>query len=142
MELSWSEYKKVIEGFLQKIFNNSKLIEDYENEKLTNKYIYEFANEDNFYISYFCTYLENEMKQYQKKYYGLKSYSTTKQYKEYKYCKECGKLIEIKSKKDFSTKYCDECKKSVRSKKRVKYNSDYYNKHIKNKAKSTNTTLI
>lgn len=142
MELSWSEYKKVIEGFLQKIFNNSKLIEDYENEKLTNKYIYEFANEDNFYISYFCTYLENEMKQYQKKYYGLKSYSTTKQYKEYKHCKECGKLIEIKSKKDFSTKYCDECKKSVRSKKRVKYNSDYYNKHIKNKAKSTNTTLI
>ena len=97
MELSWSEYKKVIEVFLEKIFNNSKLIEDYENEKLTNKYIYEFANEDNFYISYFCTYLENEMKQYQKKYYGLKSYSTTKQHKKLNRCKECGKLIEIKN---------------------------------------------
>lgn len=113
MQLSWEEYKSVIEGFLQRIFYNCKPIEDYEIENLTNKYIYELAIEDNFYIKYICKYLENEMKQYQKQKYGLKSYSTTKQHKKYMRCQECGKLIEIKNKKDYSTKYCDKCRKKI-----------------------------
>ena len=52
MELSWSEYKKVIEGFFQRCFDNCKLIDDYEKDS---KYcgIYDFMNEDNFYIKYF-----------------------------------------------------------------------------------------
>ena len=51
MELSWSEYKKVIEGFFQRCFDNCKLIEDYEKDS---NYcgIYDFMNEDNFYIKY------------------------------------------------------------------------------------------
>lgn len=130
MKLSWNEYKKVIEGSLHKIFDNCKLIENYEADNLTNKHIYEFANEDNFYIRYICTYLENEMKQYQKKYYNLKSYSTTKQHKQYKRCKECGALIEKIGNKKM---YCDSCAKTIRAQKRVKYNSDYYKKRIKNK---------
>ena len=32
MELSWSEYKKIIEGFFQRCFDNCKLIEDYEKD--------------------------------------------------------------------------------------------------------------
>lgn len=110
IDLSWNDYKKVIEGFLLKTFNNCKLIGDYENEKLTNKYIYEFAIEDNFYISYICDCLEGEMLNYQKKDSGLYVPSSTKQKKQYKNCKECGKMIEIKSKKDYSTKYCDDCR--------------------------------
>ena len=110
MKLSWEEYKKIIEGFLKKIIDNCKLIEDYEIDNLTNKYIYELASEDNFYISYFCKYLENEIKQYQKEYYGLKSYSTTKQHKKYKRCKECGKLIE---KTNNRVMYCKECAKKI-----------------------------
>lgn len=110
MELSWEEYKKVIEGFLQKIFNNCRLIDDYEIENLTNKYIHELAVEDNFYIKYICKYLENEMKQYQKKYYKLKSYSTTKQHKQYKRCRECGKLIERTNNRIM---YCKECGKRI-----------------------------
>lgn len=113
MKLSWEDYKKVIEEKLKKIFDNCEPIEDYEVDNLTNKYIYELASEDNFYISYFCKYLENEIKQYQKEYYGLKSYSTTKQHKKHKRCKECGKLIEIKSKKDYSTKYCGDCRAKI-----------------------------
>ena len=79
MELSWSEYKKVIEGFFQRCFDNCKLIEDYEKDS---KYcsIYDFMNEDNFYIKYFCNRLEGNMKDYQKYYYGLK-YSSRKGYK-------------------------------------------------------------
>ena len=45
MDLSWTEYKRIIEGFLQKIFDNCKLIDDYEHENLTNRYIYELATE-------------------------------------------------------------------------------------------------
>lgn len=118
MDLSWNDYKNLIEGFLLKTFNNCKLIGDYENEKLTNKYIYEFASEDNFYISYICDYLEGEMLKWQKKYYDVSRNKGVK----YKRCKECGKLIEIKSKKDYSTKYCDECKREKTLEKHRKYN--------------------
>ena len=103
MELSWSEYKKVIEGFFQRCFDNCKLIEDYEKDS---KYcgIYDFMNEDNFYIKYFCNRLEGNMKDYQKHYYGLK-YSSRKGYKR---CKCCEKMIENTGNKKM---YCDECKK-------------------------------
>lgn len=101
MELSWEEYKKVIEGFLQKIFNNCKLIEDYEIYNLTNKYIYELASEDNSYVKCFCDSLEGEMLKWQKKYYGVR------EHKKYKRCKECGKLIEKIGK---NTQYCSECR--------------------------------
>ena len=135
---SWNEYKKLIEKFLRKAFNNSKLIDEYENENLTSKYIYEFASEDNFYISYICDCLEGEMLNWQKDENKLKRGRN----KKYKNCKECGAMIEIKSKKDYSTKYCDDCRDIIRREKRVKYNSDYYNKNIKNKAKSMDVALI
>ena len=117
MELSWSEYKKVVEGFFHRCFDNCKLIEDYEKDS---KYcgIYDFMNEDNFYIKYFCNRLEGNMKDYQKHYYGLKYSSRNK----YKRCERCGKMIEIKNKKDFSTKYCDGCKRKMTLKKYSRYN--------------------
>lgn len=103
MELSWNDYKKVIEGFFQRCFDNCKLIEDYESNS---KYcgIYDFMNEDNFYIKYFCDRLEGNMLDYQKKYYGLK-YSSRNGYKR---CKCCGKMIQNTGNKKM---YCDECKK-------------------------------
>lgn len=106
IDLFWNDYKAIIEGFLLKIFNNCKPIEDYENENLTNKYIYEFASEDNSYIKCFCDSLESYMLNYQKEHYGLKRGRN----KKYKRCKECGDLIEITNKKDFSTKYCSDCR--------------------------------
>jgi hypothetical protein len=130
MKLSWDKYKNIVEGFLQKILDNCSLIEDYELEHLTDKYIYELANEDNSYIKYICDNLEGYMRNYQKKYYGLSVPSTTKQHKQYKRCKECGALIEKTGNKKM---YCDECATKIRAKKRIKYNSDYYKKCIKNK---------
>ena len=104
MKLSWKDYKKVIEGFLQKILNNCKLIEDYEDKQKIN--LYDFMNEDNFYIRYFCKYLENEMKQWQKKYYGIRNH------KKYKRCKLCGDLIENTGNKRM---YCIRCAKANES---------------------------
>ena len=114
MELSWSEYKKVIEGFFQRCFENCKLIEDYEKDS---KYygIYDFMNEDNFYIKYFCKSLESYMKNYNKEYYGLKRGRD----KKYKRCKKCGKMIEVKGNKK---KYCDKCAYIVK----LKQNNEYY----------------
>lgn len=118
MILSWNEYKNIIESFLQKIFDNCKLIEDYENEDLTNKHIYDFMTEDNFYISYICKSLESYMLNYQKEYYGLKRGRN----KKYKRCKECGALIEITGK---NTQYCSECRK----KKRRQTRRNWWNKN-------------
>ena len=114
MELSWSEYKKIIEGFFQRCFDNCKLIEDYEKDS---NYcgIYDFMNEDNFYIKYFCKSLESYMKNYNKEYYGLKRGRD----KKYKRCKKCGKMIEVKGNKK---KYCDKCAYIVK----LKQNNEYY----------------
>lgn len=126
MELSWNEYKNIIEGFLERIFNNCRLIDEYEKENLTNKYIYDFTNEDNFYISYICDSLESYMLNYQKEYYGLQRGRN----KQYKRCKDCGKLIENTGNK---RTYCKEC--AVKRKKKSNKISDqkYKNKKRENR---------
>lgn len=106
MNLSWDEYKEVIENFLQRIFNNCEPIEDYEIKNLTNNLIYDFYNEDNSYIKYICDSLEFYMLNYQKEYYGLERGRN----KKYKHCKECGALIE---KTNNRVMYCRECYKKI-----------------------------
>lgn len=118
MNLSWSEYKKVVEDFLKKIFDNCKLLTDYEKEfGVPNIHIYEFI-EDNFYIKYICSSLDGYMCNYQKEYYGLKRGRN----KEYIRCKECGALIEKTNNKKM---YCDKCalerKKASNKKSEIKY---------------------
>ncbi len=98
MELSWNDYKKVIEGFLIKCFQNCKLIEEYEDKTTISRL--DFLTEDHFYVGYICRYLETEIKQYEKKYYGVR------QHKKYKRCKLCGALIEKNGK---NKQYCDNC---------------------------------
>lgn len=126
MNLSWNDYKKIIENYLKRIFNNCKLIEDYESENLTNKYIYELAIEDNFYISYICDSLESYMLNYQKEYYGLQRGRN----KQYKRCKDCGNLIENTGNKKA---YCKEC--AIKRKKESNKKSDkkYKNKKRENR---------
>lgn len=115
MKLSWSEYKKVVEGFLRRAFDNCKLIEDYENECLTDKYIYNFTTEDNFYIRYICKSLDGEMLKWQKEYYGLRRGRN----KQYKRCKECGDLIENSHNR---LQYCSDCKRKMELERYKKYN--------------------
>ena len=123
MELSWSEYKKVIEGFFQRCFENCKLIEDYEKDS---KYygIYDFINEDNFFIKYFCKSLESYMQNYQKQYYGLYiKGSKDKKYK-IKRCQSCGKMIEKSHNRKI---YCDDCRENMRLNRYKKYNKKRHN---------------
>lgn len=100
MTLSWNEYKKVIEGFLRRCFDNCKLIGEYEDKtQIVNNY--DFITEDNFYVKYINRYIDREIVQYQKKYYGVR------QHKKYSRCKRCGGIIE---KTGRNTQYCNDCK--------------------------------
>ena len=99
MSLAWNDYKKVIEGFLHRCFENCKLIEEYEDKKSISSR-FDFLTEDHFYVGYINKYLENEIRQYQKRYYGVR------QHKKYKRCKQCGSLIENSGNKKM---YCTVC---------------------------------
>lgn len=99
MELSWSDFQKLMERFFEKFFHNCKLIEEYE-ETCRCSTIYDFMNEDNFYIKYFCKCLEGEMLKWQKRYYGVR------EHKKYKRCCDCNRLFEIHS---HNQKRCVNC---------------------------------
>lgn len=100
MTLSWNEYKKVVEGFLRRCFDNCKLIEEYEDKtQIVNNY--DFITEDNFYVKYINRSLDGEMRKYQKRYYGIRDH------KKYSRCKKCGGIIEKTGNRIL---YCDNCK--------------------------------
>lgn len=102
MALSWNEYKKVIEGFLRRCFDNCKLIGEYEDKtQIVNNY--DFITEDNFYVKYINRSLDGEIRKYQKRYYNLPQTSR----KGYSRCKRCGGIIE---KTGRNTQYCNDCK--------------------------------
>lgn len=113
MSLSWQEYKKVTESFLRSIFENCKLTEHYENEADFTA-IYDFINEDHFYIRYFCKSLSYYMLNYRKQYYGLKRGRN----KKYTACLLCGRLIE---KTNNRILYCRQCREK-RNREKTKEN--------------------
>ena len=114
MTLSWNEYKKVIEGFLKKCFDNCKLIEEYEDKtQIVNNY--DFITEDNFYVKYINRSLNAYLQNYQKDYYSVKRGHNNK----YSRCKQCGGIIEKTGNKRL---YCDDCRKQNDLKRYKKYN--------------------
>ena len=128
MTLSWNEYKKVIEGFLRKCFDNCKLIDEYEDKtQIINNF--DFVTEDHFYVGYINRSLDGEIKKYQKRYYSLPQSSR----KGYSRCKRCGGIIERKNRYDHSSMYCAECKKE----RRKEINRNYYIKTKHNSGFST-----
>lgn len=116
MNLSWKEYKKLTEDFLEKIFHNCRSIEDYE-DKTKIRHMYDFINEDNFYIRYFCKSLEAYLMNYHKEYYGLKRGRN----KQYAYCRLCGGLMEKNHNRRI---YCPSCSRLRRLESYRKYNKN------------------
>ena len=105
MSLSWNEYKKVVEGFLKKCFDNCKLIEKYEDKTKINTML-DFLTEDHFYVGYICRTLESYFKNYQKEYYGVRRGHRNV----YSRCTQCGSIVE---KTNNRILYCKKCAKQV-----------------------------
>ena len=123
MTLSWNEYKKVIVGFLRRCFDNCKLIGEYEDKtQIVNNY--DFIIEDNFYVKYINRYIDREIVQYQKKYYGVR------QHKKYSRCKRCGGIIEKAANKRL---YCDDCALIKKKESNRKADKKYKNKMRENR---------
>lgn len=102
MGVSWGEYKEFVNGVLLKCFNKCHIISEYENNNELSTRL-DFLTEDHSFVSYICRYLECEMRQYQKKFYGVRPH------KKYKRCKSCGALIENTGNKKT---FCESCAKS------------------------------
>lgn len=123
MTLSWNEYKKVVEGFLRRCFDNCKLIEEYEDKtQIINNY--DFITEDNFYVKYINRSLDGEMRKYQKQYYGIRDH------KKYSRCKRCGGIIEKTGNKRL---YCDDCALIKKKESNRKADKKYKNKMRENR---------
>lgn len=112
MSLSWNEYKKVVEEFLRKCFNNCKLIGEYE-DKTKIVTMLNFLTENNFYVRYICKSLEGEILKWQKKYYGIRDH------KKYSRCKQCSSIIEKTGNKRL---YCKKCAREKELERYKKYN--------------------
>lgn len=101
--ISWSEYKKLVYGFIKNCFNNYQPFDNITSFTLD----VDIVTEDHYCVNYICKCLSGEMQKYQKKYYGVKEHSC------YGRCISCGRLYEKKSKDTKSTR-CQECYKTYR----------------------------
>ena len=114
MSLSWNEYKKFVEDFLMRCFNNCRLIAEYEDNTKINTRL-DFLTEDHFYVSYICRTLEGYFKNYQKEYYGVRRGHGNI----YSRCKQCGSVIEKTGNRRL---YCNQCARERELKRYKKYN--------------------
>lgn len=114
MSLPWNEYKKVIERFLKRCFDNCKLIEEYEDKTKINTMV-DFLTEDYFYVCYICRTLDGYFKNYQKEYYGVRRGHRNI----YSRCKQCSSVIEKTGNKRM---YCDRCARERKLERYKKYN--------------------
>ena len=125
MTLSWNEYKKVVEGFLRRCFDNCKLIEEYEDKtQIVNNY--DFITEDNLYVKYINRSLNTYFQNYQKDYYSVRRGHNNK----YSRCKCCGGIIEKTGNKRL---YCDDCALIKKKESNRKADKKYKNKMRENR---------
>jgi len=106
MNLTWKQFKPVVEKYLRRAFENYIPLDEYENK---NEFVLDtdLWTEDNFAIKYICNCLQQNMKHYQKEYYGL-SNKGSRDKRKYKRCLECGKMFLVDGIVK-NVKRCSEC---------------------------------
>lgn len=111
MNLSWNEYKKLVEKYFRKMFDNFIPLDDYEKE---NEMVLSIDTwcEDNYCIKYFCKGLNGYFKNYQKEYYGLYVPSVGKDNSTFKRCKSCSRLFKQNAHNQIN---CKDCQKELRT---------------------------
>lgn len=125
MSLSWNEYKKLIEKFLRRCFDNCKLIDEYEDNAKINTFL-DFLTEDHFYAAYICKTLENYFRNYQKEYYNVRRGHNNI----YSRCKQCGSIIEKTGNKRL---YCGKCAEISKKESNKKADKKYKDKKRENR---------
>jgi hypothetical protein len=115
IDLKWSEYKKLINIYIERIFNNYIPPHEYENEHGWEMKVHAAGwNENNYIVKYFCKSLTGYLRNY------VKSLNRKE-----KTCVICGEhLIDVGNKR----KYCDECYK--------KHRNEYQKKLMKKRRKN------
>lgn len=99
IDMKWSEYKSLINTYIERLFNNYIPPHDYEEEYgWEMKVSVDGWSEDNYIIKYFCKSLSGYMRNY------VASLQPKERKK--KYCLTCGVEIESNSNRQ---KYCNEC---------------------------------
>lgn len=117
IELSFNDYKKIINGYIFRIFNNYKSPFEYEQENGWElNVIHDAWHEDNYIIKYFCKSLTGYMKNY-KKYINF-TYE--------KECKMCDMLFLPNSNRQVYCHYCTSINEKVK-------NREYAKKSMKKK---------
>ena len=119
MNLTWNQFKPFVEDCLRKAFNNYVSLDSFENK---NEFVLDtdLWIEDNFAIKYMCKCLQNEIKNFQKSYYGLYVKGIKNKIK-YKRCIDCGKMF-LSRNKDNQTIRCEECQHKATLEKYKRYN--------------------
>ena len=119
IKMKWSDYKKLVNSFIEKIFNNYMTIEEYEE-----KYGWDIRinidgwSEDNYIIKYFCKSLTGYFRNYIRKFRGFKYNDKIIHYI------QCG--IPIKQTSS-NNKYCKICAKKIHQEQKNKWKREKWN---------------
>jgi ribosomal protein S27E len=112
IDISWNEYKKIINSFILKCMKNYIPVYELEKQgKYKDEFWWEneFWLEDNYIIDYLKNSISNYMKNYEKEYYGI-TRKNGRDKRKYVKCEDCGKMFLVNS-KDTKSSRCDNCQK-------------------------------
>lgn len=101
MNISWTDYKKLIIPYFKRMFDNFIPLEKFENKNVLTLDI-DLWTEDNFAVAYLCKGLDGYVRNYQKEYYGIKRNEKKRR------CVDCGCLYNV-NKKDTKSNRCQIC---------------------------------
>jgi len=125
LDLSWSEYKKLINGFLRKTFDNYIPIEQYEK-----KHGWELNvsidgwDDDHFTVRYFCKSLSGYLRDYKRNCLGFKKNDKLKS------CDVCGKLFKVVGR---NHRMCKDCSIKKQKEKNREYARESMRRKRENK---------